>query len=168
MAARESKNIAKRRFRADLFYRLNVFPIKLPPLRERPEDIPVLARHFVRQFARRMNKEISHIPEEVLSVLQFHDWPGNIRKLQNCLERAVILSSGGVLQLPAGELRHLVQDKTPSAVRTLADAQPEHILGVLRQTRGVVGGRDGAAVRLGVARTTLLYRIQTLGIIAPK
>jgi formate hydrogenlyase transcriptional activator len=156
--------VEERRFRADLFYRLNVFPIVVPPLRDRQEDIPVLVRHFVRNFARRMNKEISHIPEEVLALFKLYDWPGNIRELQNCLERAVILSSGPVLQLRHGELKPLVQTKTPSAARTLADAEREHITETLRQVQGVVGGRDGAAARLGVARTTLLYRMQKLGI----
>ena len=156
--------VQDRRFRADLFYRLNVFPIELPPLRERLEDIPLLVRHFVNKFARRMNKEISSIPSEVMEVLQLHDWPGNIRDLQNSIERALIMCSGPHFQLPPGELRQLVKPSTPGAIRTLADAEREHILQVLRQVSWVVGGRDGAAARLGLARTTLLYRMRKLGI----
>jgi formate hydrogenlyase transcriptional activator len=156
--------VEERRFRADLYYRLNVFPIELPPLRDRTEDLPALVWHFVRKFARRMNKEVSHIPEEVMSVLRFHDWPGNIRELQNLLERAVILCSGPVLELPNGELNRMVPEKTTGALQTLAAAQREHIAEVLRQVRGVVGGPNGAAARLGVARTTLLYRMEKLGI----
>jgi formate hydrogenlyase transcriptional activator len=159
--------VQERLFRPDLFYRLNVFPITLPPLRERGDDILVLARHFMRQFARRMDKEVNHIPEEVMTILKLYDWPGNIRELQNLMERAVILTTGPFLRLPHGELRHLVKRDTPAAVRTLADAERDHITEALRQTRGVVGGREGAAVRLGVARTTLLYRMQKLGITMP-
>jgi formate hydrogenlyase transcriptional activator len=156
--------VQDRRFRADLFYRLNVFPISIPPLRHRREDIPLLARHFVRKFACRMNREINHIPEEVMSILQRHHWPGNIRELQNFVERAVILSTGSVLHLPQCELNGLIEDQTPDVTRTLADAERRHISEVLKQTRGVVGGREGAAARLGVARTTLLYRMHKLGI----
>jgi len=156
--------VQDRRFRADLFYRLNVFPISIPPLRHRREDIPLLARHFVRKFAWRMNREINHIPEEVMSILQRHHWPGNIRELQNFVERAVILSTGSVLHLPQCELNGLIEDQTPDVTRTLADAERRHISEVLKQTRGVVGGREGAAARLGVARTTLLYRMHKLGI----
>jgi formate hydrogenlyase transcriptional activator len=157
--------VQARRFRADLFYRLNVFPIGLPPLRERTEDIPLLVRHFVNKFARRMNKEISSIPSEVMEVLQFHDWPGNIRELQNFIERAMIMSPGPDLRLPAGEFKHLAKSDAPAAIRTLAEAERAHILRVLQQVRGVVGGCDGAAARLGLARTTLLYRMRKLGIV---
>jgi formate hydrogenlyase transcriptional activator len=156
--------VQDRKFRADLFYRLNVFPIEIPPLRERLEDIPLLVRHFVNKFAGRTNKDIDHIPNEVMEVLRLHDWPGNIRELQNFIERAMILSSGPELRLPPGEFKHLAKRDTPSAVRTLADAERDHILNVLQQVRWVVGGRDGAAARLGVARTTLLYRMHKLGI----
>jgi formate hydrogenlyase transcriptional activator len=158
--------IEEKRFREDLYYRLNVFPISLPPLRERTGDIAVLARHFMRKFARRMGKEINHIPEDVLSILELQDWPGNIRELQNFMERSVILTKGPTLQLPHGEINNLVKSPTPTAMRTLADAERDHIQDVLRQARGVVGGRNGAAARLGVARTTLLYRMQKLGITA--
>jgi formate hydrogenlyase transcriptional activator len=156
--------VQDRRFRADLFYRLNVFPIMLPPLRERSEDIPLLVRHFVNKLARRMNKEIAYIPSEVMEVLQLHDWPGNVRELQNCIERAMIMSSGRELRIPPGELKHLVKSNAPSAIQTLADAERDHILHVLRQASGVVGGREGAAARLGLARTTLIYKMRKLGI----
>jgi formate hydrogenlyase transcriptional activator len=168
IVAATNQNLAQmvrdRQFRADLYYRLNVFPIALPPLRERLEDIPFLVRHFVRKFAQRMKRDISHIPEEVMAILRLHDWPGNIRELQNFIERAVILSPGPMLQLPHNELKRLVKYDTPSAIRTLADAERDHIREVLRQAGWVVGGRDGAAARLGVARTTLLYRMRKLGI----
>ena len=153
------------RFRADLFYRLNVFPIMLPPLRDRSEDIPLLVRHFVNKFARRMNKEFTYIPNEVMEILRLHDWPGNIRELQNYIERAMIMCPGPDLRLPPDELKRLVKHDTLSATRTLADAERDHILHVLRQVGWVVGGRDGAAARLGLARTTLLYRMRKLGIV---
>jgi formate hydrogenlyase transcriptional activator len=156
--------VRDRRFRADLFYRLNVFPIMLPALRERSEDIPLLVRHFVNKFARRMNKQIDHIPSEVMEILRSHHWPGNIRELQNVIERALILCSGPELRLPLGELKHLGKSDTPSANRTLAEAERDHILDVLGQVSWVVGGRAGAAARLGIPRTTLLYRMRKLGI----
>jgi formate hydrogenlyase transcriptional activator len=152
------------RFRADLYYRLSVFPIMLPPLRERSEDIGLLAHHFARKFARRMNKEIDCIPEEVLSVLKVHDWPGNVRELQNVIERAVIIASGPLLHLPHFESTFLVKGNTLSVRRTLAEAEREHIARVLRDARGVVGGPDGAAARLGIPRTTLLHRMHKLGV----
>lgn len=156
--------VRERRFRADLYYRLNVFPIVLPPLRERTEDIPQLVWHFVRRFAGRMNKNIAVIPDEVMEIIKLHDWPGNIRELQNFIERAVVLASGPVLRPPLGDLRVLVKSAQPSATRTLAEAEREHIVEVIRQAGGVVGGRSGAAARLGMARTTLLYRMRKLGI----
>jgi len=159
-----TRMVQDRRFRADLYYRLNVFPITLPPLRERSEDIPLLVRHFVNKFAIRMRKEINHIPSEVLEILRLHDWPGNIRELQNFIERAMIMCSGPDFRLPPDELKHLVKDTSPTAIRTLADAERDHILHVLRQVGWVVGGRGGAAARLGLARTTLLYRMRRLGI----
>ena len=136
----------------------------LPPLRERLEDIPALVRHFAAKFASRMNKELSRVPDEMIEVLRLHDWPGNIRELQNFIERAVIMSSGPDLRLPFGELKHLIKSDTPSAIRSLAEAERDHIVETLRQVGWVVGGRDGAAARLGVARTTLLYRMRKLGI----
>jgi formate hydrogenlyase transcriptional activator len=156
--------VEERRFRADLFYRLNVFPIALPPLRERSEDIPELVWHFVRTFAGRMNKVINVISDEVMEIIRTHNWPGNVRELQNFVERAVIMSPGPVLRPPIGELERLSHHTEPSSSRTLARAQRDHILEVLRKTGWVVGGRDGAAARLGMPRTTLLYRMRKLGI----
>jgi formate hydrogenlyase transcriptional activator len=159
------KMVQERRFRADLYYRLNVFPIALPPLRERSEDIPRLVDHFVRKFAWSMNREIDHVPEEVMEVLRSYDWPGNIRELQNVIERAVILSPGRVLRLQLSELKRVAQvEKSPAATRTLAEAERDHIVRTLQEADGVVGGRQGAAARLGLARTTLLYRMRKLGI----
>jgi formate hydrogenlyase transcriptional activator len=165
--------VRERRFRADLFYRLNVFPIALPALRERREDIPLLVQHFVRKFAGRMNREVSYISEEVMAILRHHDWPGNIRELQNCIERAVVLSPGSNLQLPFGQpksmqFKTMPKSDAPSPNRTFADAERERILQTLRQTGGVVGGLNGAAAKLGLARTTLLYKMRKLGITQEK
>jgi formate hydrogenlyase transcriptional activator len=156
--------VRERQFRADLYYRLNVFPVKLPPLRERQEDIPALVNHFVRKFAARMNKSLEAVPPEVMEVLKLHDWPGNVRELQNFVERAVIMSAGGELRPPLDELEQLTTSKSPSAVRTLAEAERSHILETLRAARWVVGGPGGAASRLGLSRTTLIYRMRKLGI----
>jgi formate hydrogenlyase transcriptional activator len=156
--------VEQRRFRADLLYRLNVFPIALPPLRERSEDIPELVWHFVRTFAGRMNKVINEISDEVMETIRTHSWPGNVRELQNFVERAVIMSPEPILRPPIGELECLSHHAEPSSNRTLAQAQRDHILEVLRKTGWVVGGRDGAAARLGIPRTTLLYRMRKLGI----
>jgi formate hydrogenlyase transcriptional activator len=158
--------VANKQFRADLYYRLNVIPIALPPLRERAEDIPALVEHFVRKFSARMNKPIDEIPVEVMNLLKVHDWPGNIRELQNFIERAVVLSPESVLRLPLMDLKQMAkQPSAPaSASRTLADAEREHILAVLRQTDGLVGGMQGAASRLGLPRTTLVYKMRKLGI----
>jgi len=159
-----SSMVQERLFRADLFYRLHVFPIALPPLRERADDIPLLVWHFVRMFAERMNREIDVVPEETLETLKNYSWPGNIRELQNFVERAVILSSGRVLHAPLGDLQRSFEMQTPAARLTLADAERAHILEVLREVDWVVGGRRGAAVRLGLPRTTLLHRMHKLGI----
>jgi formate hydrogenlyase transcriptional activator len=162
-----SEMVEERQFRADLFYRLHVFPIALPPLRHRVTDIPLLVRHFVEKFAGRMNKVIKIIPEEVMEVLKFHSWPGNIRELQNFIERSVILSPGPVLCAPLGDLKSVAvapRVEAESSGRTLRDAERTHILETLRQVDWVVGGRRGAAVRLGLPRTTLLHRMQKLGI----
>jgi formate hydrogenlyase transcriptional activator len=156
--------VRERRFRADLYYRLNVFPILMPPLRERSEDIPQLVWHFVRKYAARMNRHIDAIPDEVMELLQLHNWPGNIRELQNFIERSVILSSGPVLRPRLEELRTFSKSNPPTSALTLAEAEREHIVETIRQSGGVVGGRSGAAARLGVARTTLLYRMRKLGI----
>jgi formate hydrogenlyase transcriptional activator len=155
--------VQQRQFRADLYYRLSVFPITLAPLRERREDIPLLVQHFVRRFAARMNKPIEQVPEEVMNVLKDHSWPGNIRELQNFVERAVILSTGRVLRPAFDDLKRVSPPQATSP-RTLAEAERSYIVDVLRETKWVVGGRGGAAARLGVARTTLIYRMRKLGI----
>ncbi|MGJ5816008.1 sigma-54 interaction domain-containing protein [Paludibaculum fermentans] len=155
--------VNKKLFRADLFYRLNVIPICLPPLRERAQDILALTEFFVAKFAARLNKPIDLIPDEVVAVLEAHDWPGNIRELQNVIERAVLFSPGSVLRLPLG-LKQTVKQPSESAARTLADADREHILETLKQTDWMIGGQDGAANRLGLARTTLIYKMRKLGI----
>jgi formate hydrogenlyase transcriptional activator len=160
-----SAMVQERQFRADLFYRLHVFPIALPPLRDRLDDIPLLARHFMGKFAERMNKQIDIIPDQVMEALQGYSWPGNIRELQNFIERAVILSSGPVLSAPLADLKQFTRSPAPAANRTLKDAERAHILEVLRQVDWVVGGQRGAAVRLGLPRTTLLHRMQKLGIV---
>jgi len=155
--------VAKKLFRADLFYRLNVIPLSLPPLRERLQDIPPLTEFFVAKCAARLNKPIELIPDEVMSVLKAHDWPGNIRELQNFIERAVLFSPGSVLRLPL-ELKQTVAQRSESVARTLAEADREHILETLKQTDGLIGGQDGAANRLGLPRTTLIYKMRKLGI----
>jgi formate hydrogenlyase transcriptional activator len=155
--------VAKKLFRADLFYRLNVIPICLPPLRERIRDILPLTEFFVAKFAASFNKPIDSIPDEVMAVLQAHDWPGNIRELQNFIERAVLFSPGSVLRLPL-DLKQTVKQSSESATRTLADADREHILETLNQTGWLIGGHGGAADRLGLPRTTLIYKMRKLGI----
>jgi formate hydrogenlyase transcriptional activator len=160
--------VRERKFRTDLYYRLNVFPITLPPLRERRDDMVQLVWYFVRKFARRMDKEIDAIPDEVMELIKCHDWPGNIRELQNFIERAVILSPGTVLRPPLGDLKACTRAGEPGGVRTLAEAERDHIIKALRQAAGVVGGRHGAAASLGMARTTLLYRMRKLGIGQPQ
>jgi len=155
--------VTKKLFRADLFYRLNVIPICLPPLRERVQDIPLLTEFFVAKFAGCLNKPIDLIPDEVMAVLKAHDWPGNIRELQNFIERAVLFSPGSVLRLPL-DLKQTVTQSSESAARTLADADREHILETLNQTNWLIGGQDGAANRLGLPRTTLIYKMRKLGI----
>jgi len=155
--------VNRKLFRADLFYRLNVIPICLPPLRERIQDIALLAEFFVAKFAARLNKPIDLIPDEVMAVLKAHDWPGNIRELQNFIERAVLFSPGSVLRLPL-DLKWTVKQSPESASCTLADADREHILETLEQTNWMIGGQDGAANRLGLPRTTLIYKMRKLGI----
>jgi formate hydrogenlyase transcriptional activator len=150
-------------FRADLYYRLNVFPIRLPPLRERQDDIPLLTRHFVRLFSQRMGKQIDHIPDGVMEALKRYHWPGNIRELQNFIERSVIRTSYAVLNPPLAELE-IRRDELSLQFQTLADAERAHIAMTLRETNGVVGGREGAANRLGLPRTTLISRMRKLGL----
>ena len=152
-------------FRADLYYRLHVFPITVPPLRQRPEDIPFLVHHFVRHYARHLHKHIDMIPAEALDALTHHPWPGNVRELQNVIERAVILSPGPTLRLALDELpRSRPATESPALVRTLEEVEREHTVRVLREANWVVGGPHGAAARRGLRRTTLLYRMAKLGI----
>ena len=155
--------VNRKLFRADLYYRLNVIPICLPPLRERVQDILPLTEFFVAKFAACFNKPIDLIPDEVIAVLKAHDWPGNIRELQNFIERAVLFSPGSVLRLPL-DLKQTVKQSPESGSRTLADADREHILETLNQTNWLIGGQDGAANRLGLPRTTLIYKMRKLGI----
>jgi formate hydrogenlyase transcriptional activator len=155
--------VANKEFRADLFYRLSVFPISLPPLRERPEDIPALARHFMTKFAERMNKLVDEIPPETMEAMAAYDWPGNVRELQNFIEHGVIVSEGSVFQARLSQLRPRTENPARSR-KTLEDATREHILETLRETNWVVGGRHGAAARLGLARTTLISKMRRLGI----
>jgi formate hydrogenlyase transcriptional activator len=159
--------VAAGTFRSDLYYRLNVFPIVLPPLRERREDIPRLVRYFVQKFARSMNRMIETIPSEAMTVLVAYDWPGNVRELENWIERAVILTSGSVLQVPLAELRSRA-GAAPPTDRTLEATEREAILKALRESHWVIGGPAGAARRLGMKRTTLHSRMEKLGIVRPK
>ena len=155
--------VKRNQFRSDLYYRLNVFPIMLPPLRERREDIPVLVAHFVKHFGRRMGKQIEHIPPETMSALTSYQWPGNIRELQNFIERSVILTSGNALHAPLAALSSAGEVESLGAI-TLEDAERDHIRKTLEQTRWVVAGPNGAAARLGIKRSTLYFRMQKLGI----
>jgi formate hydrogenlyase transcriptional activator len=154
--------VSERKFRMDLYYRLNVFPITIPPLRERPEDIPLLVVHFVRAFAERQGKSIEVIPDHVMTAIENCNWPGNIRELQNFIERSVVLTRGTELRAPIAELTN--QELPDNNVRTLADAERAHIIATLRETNSVVGGRNGAAARLGINRTTLIAKMRKLGI----
>jgi formate hydrogenlyase transcriptional activator len=153
-------------FRSDLYYRLNVFPITLPPLRARCEDIPALVTHFVEMFCRRMDKQIEHIPEETMSALCSYQWPGNIRELQNLIERAVILSDDGVLSnpLPTPAMESIALS---SSLTTLRDSERNLIQHALEEAGWVIGGPRGAAAKLGVKRTTLIYKMEGLGISRP-
>jgi formate hydrogenlyase transcriptional activator len=161
--------VEEARFRADLFYRLNVFPVHVPSLRERSEDIPLLVRHFAQEFSRRMNKHVETIPSETLQTLVRYPWPGNIRELQNVIERAVILSTGPMLRVPLSELKHstLNGQAIAGSQDTLEEAERKHILKALEDTSWVLGGPQGAAARLGMKRSTLQYRLAKLGISRP-
>jgi len=157
--------ILEKLFRSDLYYRLNVFPIHVPPLRERPEDIPLLAHHFVQQATRRMRKTIDTIPSETMEALIRYPWPGNIRELENVTERAVILSPGPMLRLSPRDLNSRVPpDQRPDRQQTLEEVERNHILATLKETRWVVSGPSGAASRLGLNRSTLYFRMKKLGI----
>jgi len=157
------KSVVERQFRSDLFYRLNVFPIRMPPLRERHKDIPLLVRYFVQKFARRMNKQIETIPTETMNALINWSWPGNVRELENFLERSVILTDGSVLRVPLAELQPEAESSGAKDT-TLEAADREHIIRLLRETRGTISGANGAAAKLGLKRTTLQSKMQKLGI----
>jgi formate hydrogenlyase transcriptional activator len=167
LVAATNRNLAKmvqeHEFRSDLYYRLKVFPIEIPPLRERIEDIPLLVKYFVTQHARRMNRHIETIPPETMRVLTRWSWPGNVRELENFMERAVILSPGSVLRVPLAELE-LAHEPASEPTANLHDAEREHILRVLREARGMISGPSGAAKRLGLKRTTLNSKLKKLGI----
>jgi formate hydrogenlyase transcriptional activator len=151
-------------FRSDLYYRLHVFPLTVPPLRDRREDIPLIVRHFVDKYARRMNRRIDTIPPRTMEVFQNYSWPGNVRELQNFVERAVILSPGSALRGPLEELKTTAMQGSATNLSTLEEMERDHVLRALRESNWVTGGPKGAAVRLGMKRTTLAYRIRKLGI----
>ena len=164
--------VEKRKFRADLYYRLNIFPIELPPLRDRLEDVALLADHFVQKFAKQQGKVIDTIPDEVMLALESYDWPGNVRELQNVIERGVIMTTGPVLSRQTTECLkpsvttrvHIPVIAEPVSIKTLADAERAHITATLRETQWVIGGTRGAAAQLGLPRTTLIAKMQRLGI----
>jgi formate hydrogenlyase transcriptional activator len=155
--------VADKEFRSDLYYRLRVFPILLPPLRERREDIPLLVRYFVDKHSRQLNKKIETIQSETMRALMRWDWPGNIRELENFIERAVILTKGPVLRAPLSELE-TPHETMPTQDSSLESKEREHILSVLRETKGKIAGPNGAAARLGLIRTTLNSKMKKLGI----
>jgi formate hydrogenlyase transcriptional activator len=155
--------VFEKRFRSDLYYRLNVFPIPVPPLRNRAEDIPLLVGHFVNKYAARMQKRIDEIPAEATNALSGHSWPGNIRELQNFIERSVILTTGKTLRPRVEGLRQGAENGSLEAI-TLEEAERDHIRKTLKQTNGVVAGPHGAAARLGMRRSTLYFHMQRLGI----
>jgi formate hydrogenlyase transcriptional activator len=158
--------VAAREFRSDLYYRLNVFPIRIPSLRERPEDIPPLVRYFVQRFAKQLRRPIEAVSRESMEMLCRWSWPGNVRELQNVIERAVILSPGTVLTVPREGFESRASP-TSSPV-TLQDAERDHILRALEQTGWVIGGADGAAARLGLKRTSLVSTMRRLCIVRSK
>jgi formate hydrogenlyase transcriptional activator len=175
LVAATNRNLAamveEQSFRSDLFYRLNVFPVRLPSLRERREDIPSLVWHFARQFAGRMKRNYASIAPETMTALYEYDWPGNIRELQNLIERAVILCPGPVLRVPARDPHHrtitVPQSGRSGQHQTLEEFERAHILQVLKETKWVLGGPNGAALRLGINRSTLQFRMKKLGIVRP-
>jgi formate hydrogenlyase transcriptional activator len=177
-----SKQVAERAFRSDLYYRLNVFPIQIPALRDRAEDIPLLVRYFVQKLSRRLNKAVEYIPADTMDALASYSWPGNIRELENLIERAVLLSPGKELRIPLSEIKSSSSVATEpsssfasltsstslaSSISTLEDAERQHILRALKHTQWRVAGPKGAAVLLGMKRTTLQARIRKLGIRRP-
>ena len=164
-----SELVAEKRFRSDLFYRLNVFPITVPPLRERPEDIPLLVNFFAHKFAQQMNRPINRVPRETMAALTSYHWPGNVRELQNLVERGVILSRGSSLEMPLGELKQAARVANHgNGPITLEAVERDHILRVLGEANWVIGGPAGAAARLGMNRTTLNHRMRKLGISRPQ
>ncbi len=165
-----SQMVAEKEFRSDLYYRLNIFPLQVPALRERPEDIALLVRHFVEIYAKRMARCVDEIPPETMDVLLNYPWPGNVRELQNIIERAVILSPGRILRPPLGELRRSIQpteangeDRHPAST-TLKEMEREHIIHALAASNWVLGGPKGAGARLGMPRTSLIGKMRRLGI----
>ena len=158
--------VERREFRSDLYYRLNVFPIVLPPLQERWQDIPLLVSHFVQMFSRRMGKQIDTIPDETLAALEAYSWPGNVRELQNLIERAVIRADNGVLPNPLPKLENKPSPLSQTA-SSFDESQREVIRTALHKTRWVIGGPRGAAARLGLKRTTLITKMKKLGIFRP-
>jgi formate hydrogenlyase transcriptional activator len=160
--------VEKQKFRSDLFYRLNVFPVRVPPLRERREDIPLLVWHFATHFAGRMKRSYESVSPETMRALCEYDWPGNIRELQNLIERAVILSPGPVLRVPIRELRRRTMTVAHKGQhQTLKEVERAHILHTLKETKWVLGGPNGAAARLAINRSTLQFRMKKLGIVRP-
>jgi formate hydrogenlyase transcriptional activator len=160
-----ARSVANREFRSDLFYRLNVFPVRVPSLQERRDDIPLLVRYFVRRFAERLDRQIETIPVETMQALMAWHWPGNIRELENLMERSVLLSEGPVLHVPLAELHpENYGAASPSLDSTLDSTEREHIIRVLEETHGVLSGPNGAAHRLGLKRTTLQSKMERLGI----
>jgi formate hydrogenlyase transcriptional activator len=157
--------VERHQFRADLYYRLNVFPITLPPLRERKGDIPILVDYFVRKFSQGFGKFIDRVPDDVMEILESHHWPGNLRELQNFIQRSVIMTDGRVLRPRTEELKKFMRTTGPSSPQTLSEAERTHITEILYDTNWIIGGRDGAAARLGIPRTTLISRMQKLGIV---
>jgi formate hydrogenlyase transcriptional activator len=162
-----SQMIADNQFRRDLFYRLNIFPVSVPPLRERRSDIPKLVEHFVAKYAKAMNKKVPSVPSSTLDVLREYNWPGNIRELQNVIERAVILTPGSVLRAPLSGLKGTSNELTAAKPATLQEVERQHILEVLRENKWVIGGPNGAAAKLGMKRTSLVYKMNKLGIEKP-
>ena len=158
--------VSDKEFRSDLYFRLNVFPIVIPPLRERREDIPLLAEFFVQEYSQRMNRQIDTILASTMEQLIDYPWPGNIRELQNFIERAVILTTGSTLRAPLGDLKSPLE--TELAGTTLKQVESGHILKILRESRWVVGGPRGAAARLGLKRTTLMGKMKKLGLSRPE
>ncbi len=159
--------VEAKQFRSDLYYRLNVFPVTVPPLRERPEDIPTLVRYFTQHYALRMKKNIQAVPARTLEILSRYTWPGNVRELENLVERSVILTQGADLQVPIGELQ-TVSNSAESSMTALEEAERDHIVRALHEAKWVVGGAAGAAARLGVKRTTLQSKMQKFGITRPE